>query len=72
MRRCRKRLDADDHVNAIPAETDSLLESGIDLRYILELLGHKSSKTKDIYILCVQIYYRTENPLDSLAVDKNN
>lgn len=31
------------------APTNCLLESSIDLRYIQELIGHKSSKTTEIY-----------------------
>ncbi len=44
-----------------------LSESGIDLRYIQELLGHKSSKTTEIYIHVNNKDIRgIINPLDSL------
>ena len=44
-----------------------LLESGIDIRYIQELLGHKSSKTTEIYThVSTKNLSAIKNPLDSL------
>ena len=44
-----------------------LLESGIDLRYIQEILGHKSSKTTEIYTHVSKASLTSiKNPLDSI------
>ncbi len=48
-----------------------LLESGVDLRYIQEILGHKSSKTTEIYThVSKGNIARIKSPLDSIMEEK--
>ena len=48
-----------------------LLESGTDLRYIQELLGHKSIKTTEIYThVSNKDLVKIQSPLESLSLVK--
>jgi integrase/recombinase XerD len=46
-----------------------LLEKGVDLRYIQDLLGHESSKTTEIYThITKKSWDKIKSPLDSLHI----
>jgi len=48
-----------------------LLESGVDLRYIQEILGHKSSKTTEIYThVSKASIARIRSPLDTILEEE--
>ena len=50
-----------------------LLENGIDLRYVQELLGHKSSKTTEIYThVSNKDFMKIRNPLDQILQKKGS
>ena len=46
-----------------------LLEKGVDLRYIQDLLGHESSKTTEIHThITKESWDKIKSPLDSLHI----
>ncbi|OIP28901.1 MAG: integrase [Deltaproteobacteria bacterium CG2_30_43_15] len=49
-----------------------MLENGVDLRYIQEILDHKSSKTTETYTdVSIRDIGRIKSPLDSLTINQS-
>jgi integrase/recombinase XerD len=47
-----------------------MLENGVDLRYIQEILGHKSSRTTEIYThVSTKSLQKIKSPFDDLDLD---
>ena len=50
-----------------------LLEQGVDMRYIQNLLGHESTKTTEIYThVSKSSLHKIKSPLDRIFEDKTN
>ena len=72
VRRARKKAEIPQHATSHTLRhsfATHLLDAGLDLRYIQELLGHNSPKTAEIYThVSKKDLGRIQSPADSLAL----
>jgi len=67
-----EKIYIDPALQSLTTQNSQMLEGGTDLCYIQEFLGHKSSKTTEVYTyVSKRVIGCIQSPLDKIIIGKN-